>query len=122
MILIRDNIIGDAVLGSLLVGGVKVCDTLENKKYLLPYADYKLSVGKSPKFGRELPLVFNDKVKMQRGFRIHSGNTIKDSRGCVLVGFGRVNNSIINSRSAETAITEIARHDNTLKIVSNGLI
>lgn len=122
MILIRDNIIGDAVLGSLLVGGQKICDTLENKKYLLPYGDYKLNVSKSPTFGRELPLIFNDKVKMQRGFRIHAGNTAKDSRGCVLVGFGRVNDTIADSRKAESAVTEIARHDCTLKIVSNGMI
>ena len=122
MILIRDNIIGDAVLGSLLIGGQKVCDTLENKKYLLPYDDYKLSVSKSPTFGRELPLIFNDKVKMQRGFRIHSGNRASDSKGCILVGFGRVNDTITDSRKSESAVTEIARHDCTLKIVSNGMI
>lgn len=122
MILIRDNIIGDAVLGSLLVGGQKICDTLENKKYLLPYGDYRLSVSKSPNFGRELPLIFNDKVKMQRGFRIHAGNKASDSRGCLLVGFGRMNDTIMDSRKAESAVTEIARHDCTLKIVSNGMI
>jgi hypothetical protein len=116
MILIRDNIIGDAVLGSLLIGGKKICDTLENKKYLLPYGDYKLNVSKSPTFGRELPLIFNDKIKMQRGFRIHAGNTASDSRGCILVGFGRVNDTITDSRKAESAITEIARHDCILKI------
>lgn len=122
MILIRDNIIGDAVLGSLLIDGKKICDTLENQKYLLPYGDYKLRVSKSPTFGRELPLIFNEKIKMQRGFRIHAGNTAKDSRGCVLVGFGRVNDTITDSKKAESAITEIARHDCTLKIVSNGMI
>lgn len=122
MILIRDNIIGDAVLGSLLIGGQKICETLENKNYLLPYGDYKLSVSKSPTFGRELPLIFNDKIKMQRGFRIHSGNRASDSKGCVLVGFSRVNDTITDSRKAESAVTEIARHDCTLKIVSNGMI
>lgn len=122
MILIRDNIIGDAVLGSLLIGGQKICETLENKNYLLPYGDYKLNVSKSPTFGRELPLIYNDKVKMQRGFRIHAGNKASDSRGCLLVGFGRVNDTITDSRKAEGAITEIARHDCTLKICSNGMI
>lgn len=122
MILIRDNIIGDGVLGSLLIGGQKICETLENKNYLLPYGDYKLSVSKSPTFGRELPLIFNDKIKMQRGFRIHAGNTASDSRGCILVGFGRMNDTITDSRKAESAVTEIARHDCTLKIVSNGMI
>ena len=48
MILIRDSIVGDAVLGSLLVGGVKVCDTLENRATLIPCGEYTLSVSKSP--------------------------------------------------------------------------
>ena len=122
MILIRDNIIGDAVLGSLLVGGQKICETLENKNYLLPYGDYKLRVGESPTFRRDLPLIFNDKVQMQKVFRIHAGNTAKDSRGSILVGFGRVNDTITDSKKAESVVTEIARHDCTLKIVSNGMI
>lgn len=122
MILIRDNIINDAVFGSLLIGGQKICETLENKNYLLPYGDYNLKVSKSPTFGRELPLIFNDKIKMQRGFRIHAGNRASDSRGCLLVGFSRVNDTITDSRKAESAVTEIARHDCTLKIVSNGMI
>ena len=120
MILIRDNIIDDAVLGSLLVGGVKICDTLENKDYLLPYDDYKLSVSNSPTFGRQLPLIFNDKIKMQRGFRIHAGNTSKDSRGCILVG-ERVGNKLKNSRPMEQAVTEVARHDCKLIITTNGM-
>ena len=122
MILIRDNIIDDAVFGSLLIDGKKICETLENKKYLLPYGEYGLRVSKSPAFGRELPLIFNEKVKMQRGFRIHAGNRASDSRGCLLVGFGRVNDTITDSKKAESAVTGIARHDCTLKIVSNGMI
>lgn len=118
--LIRDNIIDDAVLGSLLVGGQKICDTLENKNYLLPYGDYKLKVSESPTFGRELPLIFNDKVKMQKVFRIHAGNTAKDSRGCILVG-ERVGNKLKNSRPMEQAVTEIARHDCKLIITTNGM-
>ena len=118
--LIRDNIIGDAVLGSLLVDGQKICDTLENKNYLLHYGDYKLKVSESPTFGRELPLIFNDKIKMQKVFRIHAGNTAKDSRGCILVG-ERVGNKLKNSRPMEQAVTEIARHDCKLIITTNGM-
>ena len=121
MIIIRDSIEGDAVFGSLLVGGVKVCDTLENRKKLIPCGEYSLNVSKSPRFNRMLPLIYNDKVSMLRGIRMHAGNSAKDSMGCILVG-ERVGNKLRNSRPMEQAVTEIARHDCTLKIVSNGMI
>lgn len=122
MILIRDSIINDAVLGSLLVGGQKICETLENKNKLLPYGDYRLLVNKSPTFGRDLALIFNDKIKKSRGFRIHEGNRAINSSGCILVGMGRANDTITDSRKACDVVTEIARNDCTLKIVSNGMI
>ncbi len=122
MILIRDSIVNDAVLGSLLVGGQKICETLENKNKLLPYGDYRLLVNKSPTFGRDLALIFNDKIKKSRGFRIHEGNRAINSSGCILVGMGRVNDTITDSRKACDVVTEIARNDCTLKIVSNGMI
>lgn len=122
MILIRDSIVNDAVLGSLLIGGTKICDTLENKYKLIPCGAYKLSVSRSPKFGRDLALVYNDQVSATRGVRIHAGNSAKDSSACVLVGFGRCNDTILNSRNAETAITELAKNDPGLIITTNGMI
>lgn len=121
MILIRDSIINDAVLGSLLIGGVKVCDTLENKNKLIPCGAYKVTVSKSPKFGRDLALLSNDDVPATRGVRIHAGNSAKDSSACVLVGFGRVNDTITNSKNAEIAITALARNDPSLIITGNGM-
>lgn len=116
MILIREETIEGAVMGSLYVGGVMLCSTLENKKTLIPTGTYKLNVSKSPKFGRMLPLVYNEKVPMVRGIRIHVGNSVEDSSGCVLVG-ERAGNKLLNSRPMEQAITEIARHDAVLEIV-----
>lgn len=122
MIIIRDSIEGDAVFGSLLVGGVKVCDTLENRKTLIPCGEYSLNVSKSPKFNRMLPLVYNDKVSMIRGIRMHAGNSAKDSAGCILVGFGRNGDKLINSRNAEAAVTGLAANDAKLIITTNGMI
>lgn len=116
MILIREETIEGAVMGSLYVGGVMLCSTLENEKKLIPTGTYKLNVSKSPKFNRMLPLIYNDKVSMIRGFRIHVGNSVKDTSGCILVG-ERSGNKLLNSRPMEQAITEIARHDTTLEIV-----
>ena len=120
MILIRDSVVGDAVLGSLYVGGIKVSDTLENKAKLIPCGEYNLNVSKSPKFSRMLPLVYNDEVPMHRGIRIHVGNSVKDSSGCILVGFGRNEDRLVNSRNAESAVTGLAANDAKLIITTNG--
>lgn len=122
MILIRDSIVNDAVLGSLYVGGVKVCDTLENKSKLIPCGEYNLNVSDSKKFGRMLPLVYNDEVPMHRGIRIHVGNSVKDTEGCILVGFQRNGDRLVNSRSAEAAVTGLAANDAKLIITTSWLL
>ena len=122
MILIRDSVVNDAVLGSLYVGGVKVCDTLENKAKLIPCGEYNLNVSKSPKFGRMLPLVYNDKVPMHRGIRIHVGNSVKDTTGCILVGFERNGDRLVNSRRAESVVTGLAGNDAKLIITTSWLL
>lgn len=122
MILIRDSIVGDAVLGSLYVGGVKVSDTLENKAKLIPCGEYNLNVSKSQRFCRMLPLVYNDKVPMHRGIRIHVGNSVKDTTGCILVGFGRNGDRLVDSRNEESVVTGLAANDANLIITTNGLL
>lgn len=122
MILIRDYIVNDAVLGSLYVGGVKVCETLENKAKLIPCGEYNLNVSKSQKFCRMLPLVYNDEVTMHRGIRVHAGNSAKDSRGCILVGFGRNGDRLVDSSNAESVVTGLAANDAKLIITTNGLL
>ena len=122
MILIRDSIINGAVMGSLYVGGIKVCETLENKAKLTPCGEYNLNVSKSQRFCRMLPLVYNDEVPMHRGIRIHAGNSVKDSSGCILVGFGRNGDRLVNSRNAESVVTGLAANDAKLIITTNGLL
>lgn len=122
MILIRDSIVGDAVFGSLCVDGFKVCETLENKAKLIPCGEYSLNVSKSPKFGRMLPLVYNDEVPMRRGIRIHVGNSVKDTTGCILVGFERNGDRLVNSRTAESVVTGLAGNDAKLIITTSWLL
>ena len=123
MILIRDSIVGDAVLGSLCVDGIKVCETLENKAKLIPCGEYNLNVSKSQKFCRLLPLVYNDEVPMRRGIRIIGGDSVKDTSGCILVGYGRNGDRLVNSRNAaESVVTELAANDAKLFITTNGLL
>jgi hypothetical protein len=86
LVLVRDCRTETAIMGHLLFNGTVICYTLENKAKAIPCGIYNIENSKSPKFKRELPLLYNKTVAESRGIRIHSGNTSKSSAGCVLVG------------------------------------
>lgn len=84
----------------------------------IPAGLYNVENGKSPKFKRELPLLYNKDVKASRGIRIHVGNdAVKDSSGCVLVGMGRKGDKLTESTPAETMVTMLCRNMTKLAIV-----
>lgn len=60
-----------------------ICDTLENSDYLVPALIYKVSVTRSPKFHRVLPIL--EQVPGRSGIRIHRGTKPEHSLGCILV-------------------------------------
>lgn len=121
--LIRDKYTGKAVQGRLFLGSTFICFTLENATKAIPAGLYKLSNSKSPKFKRELPLVYNDKVPATRGIRIHVGNSAKDSNGCILVGMGQnyskqtTEPALLESKLAEMMVTMLCRNTNELAVV-----
>lgn len=114
--LIRDVKGDKAILGKLYLNGGFVCYTLENAAKAIPCGLYNVQNSKSPKFKRELPLVWNSGVPSTRGIRIHVGNTAKDSQGCILVGMGRnyarpnAEPSLLESALAETMVTMLCRN------------
>lgn len=78
---------GHDIEGMLYVNGVALCYTLEHKLWMIPQGVYTIAYNESPKFGRKLPLIYNDSdCKPSRGLRIHAGNSISDTKGCVLIG------------------------------------
>ncbi len=117
--LVRYKRTGTAILGSLYLNGAFICYTLENAAKAIPAGLYSIENSKSPKFGRELPLLFSDKVPSRRGVRIHAGNTYKDSAACVLVGMKRddAKERIDESRDAEKMVTMLCRNVHSLAIV-----
>ena len=118
LVLIRDKRTEMAVQGRLFLGSTFICFTLENAAKVIPAGLYKLSNSQSPKFKRELPLVYNDKVPATRGIRIHVGNdAVKDSSGCILVGMGRKGDKLVESQPAETMVTMLCRNVRQLAIV-----
>lgn len=118
--LIRDVSTDKAVLGRLYFCGKMICYTLENAAKAIPTGLYKVQNSKSPKFKRELPLLFNAQVPASRGIRIHVGNTVESSSGCILVGMGRdvKKNFITESTNAEVMVTMLCRNVTQL-VVTN---
>jgi hypothetical protein len=114
--LIRDVMGDKAILGKLYLNGAIVCYTLENAAKAIPCGVYLVQNSRSPKFKRELPLVWNAGVSSSRGIRIHVGNTVASSSGCILVGMGRnyarpnAEPSLLESSLAETMVTMLCRN------------
>lgn len=92
--LIRNEPQGSAITGRLLIDGRYSCDTLEHLTYAIPTGFYRLRLTHSPRFQEVLPIL--DAVygfardpqsgQERTGIRIHAGNTIADTTGCILVG------------------------------------
>ena len=122
LVLVRDAFTETAILGRLFFGSTCICYTLENRSKAIPCGTYNIENSKSPKFKRELPLIYGYKVAESRGIRIHAGNSSKDSAGCVLVGMGRdtVDGSLTESKLAETMVTMLCRTVKHLCITEPG--
>lgn len=60
--LIRDIRTDKAILGRLFHNGGLVCYTLENASKTVPCGMYTVQNSRSPKFKRELPLIYNGRV------------------------------------------------------------
>ncbi len=111
LVIVRDTFTETAILGRLFLEGACICFTLENRAKAIPCGVYNVANSRSPKFKRELPLLYGYKVAESRGIRIHAGNSSKDSAGCVLVGMGRdtAAGTLTESRLAETMVTMLCR-------------
>lgn len=82
-----------------LTSDMTVDQILKRKVYgqtAIPRGEYIITITYSPAFSRLLPLV--NTVKGFTGVRIHSGNSAKDTYGCVLIGRNNVVGQVTNSR------------------------
>ena len=115
---IREPSINGATLGSLYVNGVWQCWTLEDAireipgqpvaswkvkgQTAIPAGRYALVITPSQRFQRPLPLLMD--VPGFTGIRIHPGNTVADTEGCLLVGQDRQTGRVLRSRVAFAAL------------------
>lgn len=86
--LIRIKDYGETVMGVMFDTDKKLGTyyTLERKSKLIPVGHYNVELTYSPKFKKKLPLVHSKSVSERRGIRIHAGNTVNDTEGCILIG------------------------------------
>lgn len=112
-------------IGKLYVDGVYQCDTIEDtdrgldnkmtvseilKKKVkgetaIPTGVYPVYITWSPKYKKPMPLI--DEVKGYSGIRIHSGNTSKDTEGCLIVGKNKEVGKVLDSRKTYNALFKI---------------
>lgn len=112
-------------IGKLYIDGVYQCDVIEDtdrglddkmkeseilKKKIkgqtaIPTGVYPVVITYSPKYKKPMPLI--DKVKGYSGIRIHSGNTAKDTEGCLIVGKNKEVGKVLESRKTYNALFKI---------------
>ena len=83
-------------------------DNSEKKVYgetCIPYGKYKIILSYSPKFKRELPEILE--VPNFQGIRIHRGNKVADTLGCILCGVKVNNGYLSNSTPYEIKLVEL---------------
>lgn len=121
-------------IGRLFVDGKYVCDTIEDrdrgltdsmtleeimrlKKYgetAIPYGTYRVQITYSPKFKKMMPILIG--VKGFEGVRIHSGNTSKDSLGCLLVGRNTKVGMVTESRKTYNMLYDLIKDQKNIII------
>ena len=106
------------------------CDTLEPQwrdlkkekkvrgKTAIPEGKYKIVMSPSAKFHRNMPYLKD--VPQFEGIMLHPGNTVEDTKGCILVGT-KYGAGLANSRAKFEKIMKIlnSEDDNTIEIIDS---
>ena len=124
----------DYCIGKLYINGKYFCDTLEDVdrglddsmsedeikqikikgETAIPTGIYTVLLTYSPKYKKIMPLINN--VKGYSGIRIHSGNSSKDTEGCLLVGKNTVVGRLTDSRNTFNALFKRLQQKGSNKI------
>jgi hypothetical protein len=114
----RRPLFADVTSGELFFDGQFICYSLEDKdrglhqlmspqsieqvkiqdKTAIPYGFYEVVIDFSNRFKKNMPHILD--VPGFEGIRIHAGNTHEDTSGCILVGKGKVGDTIGMSKLA----------------------
>ena len=121
-------------IGRLYIDGEYFCDTIEDKdrglnndmglaeimakkrygETAIPTGHYEVEITYSPKYKRMMPEIKD--VKGFSGIRIHSGNTAKDTLGCLIVGKNTQLGMVTDSRKTYYKLFEILKGQKNITI------
>lgn len=98
---------------------------LKNKKVYgetcIPEGNYEIKMTYSAKYKKELPQLMN--VPFFEGIRIHSGNSAKDSEGCLIPGMNKEVGKVLDSKfHTDIIITKIKQYDLINIVIKNSII
>lgn len=131
-------------IGNLFIDGIFFCNTIEDKvrklslacpdtakgqncrckekryaQTAIPAGTYKVTMEYSPRFKRILPFLHD--VPHFLGILMHSGNTEKDSAGCLIVGKNTIKGKVTQSRVTSDKLNEILSKEAHITIeISDG--
>ena len=104
-----------------LTEGLQICDTLEptwrdyahgaykvKGRSAIPEGRYAVVITYSPKFKQWLPILLGDAEfnRKWQGIRIHAGNTVKDTEGCILAGKNKLVGQLVDSRTCVRSLKQ----------------
>ena len=122
-------------IGKVYIDGVYFCDCIEDTdrglkdemteeeilklkikgETAIPTGIYKVTITYSPKYKKDMPLINN--VKGYSGIRIHSGNTSKDTEGCLILGKNTKVGMVTESRKTYNAFFKRLKQTNEKIII-----
>jgi hypothetical protein len=88
--------------------------TVERLSKMIPEGAYWIMNSYSPKFNRRLPLVYGGSIHKNRGIRIHAGNSVVDTNGCILIGN---TSNLVTARIGDSARAV----EQLVKAIGNGI-
>ncbi len=103
--LTRSNSSKYGTFGTLSLDGIKM-STLEPVVPVIPTGDYLVTITYSPKFSNKKPYDKYEGVPLvngvsgHEGIRIHIGNYVSDTNGCIMVGSSHDGTLLLNSKKA----------------------
>ena len=116
----RKHCKAEYTIGALYIGGHWLCNTLEPRcidwttekkvpgKTAIPEGCYNVEMGFSTRFNRLVPYLTD--VPHFTGIMIHPGNSVQNTKGCILVGFNTMRGYLTQSKIVFEKIIEKIRY------------
>jgi hypothetical protein len=136
--IIRKWISARTTIGELYINDSFFCYTLEDtvraygikvpRETAIPQGIYKVNVTRSTRFKRDLPMVFTESNGYElinggisfKGIRFHGGNTHKNTEGCILVAYNKIDSNTIQGTAERDLVKELSNFNSiTLEVVNN---